>query len=122
MQPQAINDVTQRQKWLHDYILLPGFLGFDRISSIMSRSYRKYKGLNHTWSDTKQGKATKKISHRQIRAKAKASEDGIELAKKCARGNCYDGKSFSESDYEYMASKRSHGYSPKRVKHRLLGK
>ena len=70
----------------------------------MSRSYRKYKGLNHTWSDTKQGKATKKISHRQIRAKAKASEDGVELAKKCARGNRYDGKSVSESDFEYMAS------------------
>ena len=88
----------------------------------MSRSYRKYKGLNHTWSDTKQGKAIKKISHRQIRAKAKVSEDGIELAKKCAPGNRYDGKSFSESDYEYMASKRSRGYSAKRVKHRLLGK
>lgn len=88
----------------------------------MSRSYRKYFGLNHTWSDTKQGKAAKKISHRRTRAKAKASEDGVELAKKCARGNCYDGKSFSESDYEYMASKRSRGYSPKRVKHRLLGK
>ena len=101
---------------------MPNPTPLDRIASIMSRSYRKYKGLNHTWSDTKQGKTTKKISRRQIRAKAKASEDGVELAKKCARGNCYDGKSFTESDYEYMASKRSHGYSPKRVKHRLLGK
>ena len=45
----------------------------------MSRSYRKYYGLNHTWSDTKQGKAAKKISHRRTRAKAKASEDGVEL-------------------------------------------
>lgn len=88
----------------------------------MSRSYRKYKGLNHTWSDTKQGKVSKKLSHRQIRAKAKASEDGIELAKKCARGNLYDGKSFSEFVYEDGASRRSNGYSPKRVKHRLFGK
>ena len=101
---------------------LPKFLGFDIIVSNMSRSYRKYKGLNHTWSDTKQGKAAKKLSHRQIRAKAKASEDGIELAKKCSRGNCYDGKSFSESEYECSASRRSHGYSPKRVKHCLFGK
>lgn len=88
----------------------------------MSRSYRKYQGLNHTWSDTKQGKAWKKQEHQRTRARAKVSEDGIELAKKCAPGNRYDGKSFSESDYEYMASKRSRGYSAKRVKHRLLGK
>lgn len=122
MQPRAINVVTQRQKWLHNYMLLPESLGFDRIASIMTRSYRKYKGLNHTWSVTKQGKAAKKLSHRQIRAKAKASEDGVELAKKCARGNCYDGKSFSESNYENSASRRSNGYSPKLVKHLLLGK
>jgi hypothetical protein len=88
----------------------------------MSRSYRKYQGLNHTQSDTKQGKVWKKLDRKRIRARAKVSEDGIELAKKCAPGNCYDGKSFSESDYEYMASKRSRGYSAKRVKHRLLGK
>ena len=69
---------------------LPESLSFDIIVSIISRSYRKYKGLNHTWSDTKQGKAAKKLSHHRIRAKAKASEDGIELAKKCARGNCID--------------------------------
>lgn len=86
----------------------------------MSRSYRKYSGLNHTWSDTKQGKAEKKISHQRIRARAKASEDGIEEAKRCARGNCYD--HLADADFEYMAKKRGHGYSPKRVKHRLLGK
>ena len=88
----------------------------------MSRSYRKYRGLSHTQSGTKQGKAWKKLDRKRARARAKVSEDGIELAKKCAPGNLYDGKSFSESDYEHIASKRSHGYSPKRVKHRLLGK
>ena len=88
----------------------------------MSRSYRKYHGLNHTQSDTKRGKAWKKLDRKRARARAKVSEDGVELAKKCARGNLYDGESFSESVGEHIASKRSHGYSPKRVKHRLLGK
>jgi hypothetical protein len=88
----------------------------------MSRSYRKYRGLNHTQSDTKQGKAWKKLDRKRARARAKVSEDGVEQAKKCAPGNLYDGRSFTESDCEYMASKRSRGYSPKRVKHRLLGK
>ena len=88
----------------------------------MSRSYRKYHGLSHTQSNTKQGKAWKKIDRKRTRAQAKASEDGVELAKKCARGNLYVGKYFSESDYEYVASRRSLGYSPKRVKHRFLGK
>lgn len=88
----------------------------------MSRSYRKYYGLSHTQSDTKQGKVWKKLDRKRVRARAKASEDGVEQAKKCARGNLYDGKSFSETDCEYIASKRSCGYSPKRVKHRLLGK
>ena len=88
----------------------------------MSRSYRKYYSFSHIQSDTKQGKAWKKIDRRRTRAKAKVSEDGVELAKKCARGNLYVGKYFSESDYEYVASRRSPGYSPKRVKHHFLGK
>lgn len=88
----------------------------------MSRSYRKYRGLSHTQSDTKRGKAWKKLDIKRARARAKVSEDGIEQAKKCAPRNLYDGRSFSEPVCEYVASKRSRGYSPKRVKHRLLGK
>lgn len=88
----------------------------------MSRSYRNYKGLNHTYSDTKQGKVFKKLNRKRTRARAKVSEDGIELAKKCAPRNLYDGEFLNEDEYEYIASKRSHGYSPKRAKHRLLGK
>ena len=88
----------------------------------MSRSYRKYRGLSHTQSNTKQGKAWKKIDRKRTRAQAKASEDGVELAKKCARGNYYGGNCFSEFDYEYIASRRSLGYSSKRVKHKIWGK
>lgn len=88
----------------------------------MSRSYRNYKGLNHTQSTTKQGKIFKKLNRKRTRARAKFSEDGLELAKKCAPGNLYDGGYLVEDEYEYIASRRSHGYSPKRAKHRLLGK
>lgn len=86
----------------------------------MSRSVRKYQGLSHTQSDTKQGKAWKKIKRRRARARAKVSEDGIQEAKVCAKGNYYN--SFTEEDFEYIAGKHSDGYSPSRVKHRLQGK
>lgn len=88
----------------------------------MSRSYRKYRGLLHTESDTKQGKEWKKIQTRNTRAKAKQSEDGITEAKKCARGNCYDGECFTEENFKSESRRRSTGYSPQRVKHKLMGK
>lgn len=89
----------------------------------MSRSVRKYKGLLHTQSNTKQGKVWKKLDRRRTRARAKVSEDGIEEAKRCARGNCYDGLwMVDDSELEDIAARRSPGYSKDRVRHRLLGK
>ena len=88
----------------------------------MSRSYRKYKGLNHTCSDMKFEKSMKVKRRKRLRSKAKVSEDGVELFKKCHRSNCYDGASFTERVYEEDAKRRSKGYSPKRVAHRLIGK
>ena len=88
----------------------------------MSRSYRKYKGLSHTCSDMRFQKSMKVKRRRGLRAKAKVSEDGVELLKKCHRSNCYDGGSFTEETYKEDAKRRSKGYSPKRVAHQLIGK
>lgn len=88
----------------------------------MSRSYRKYKGLSHTQSDTKQGKSIKRIYHKQVRARAKSGEDGLTAAQRCHPSNCYDGACFTAQVYRDIATRRSEGYSEKRVEHKLMGK
>lgn len=87
----------------------------------MSRSYRKYHGLNHTQSGTKRGKAWKKIWKQQDRARMKAMDDDDAVPPPCHKSNCYDGK-LTDEDFEYMAKRRSKGYSAKRMKHKFWGK
>lgn len=87
----------------------------------MSRSYRKYKGLGHNMSHSKQGKAWKKIWTQQDRARAKAMDDDNVVPRPCHKSNCYDGK-VTDKDFEWFASRRSEGYSRERKKHKFWGK
>ena len=87
----------------------------------MSRSRRKYRGLGHNQSHTKQGKAWKQIWKQQGRARVKAMDDDDAVPPPCHKSNCWDGN-LTDEDFEDIASRRSKGYSPKRMKHKFWGK
>ena len=85
----------------------------------MSRSIRKYKGLRHNWYNGKD----RQIRHQAVRAYIKEhGEDAAPVARKCHKSNHYDGWISNEDDAKDIASRRSEGYSHKRVIHRLFGK
>ena len=88
----------------------------------MSRSIRHFKGLNHTWSDTKMGKKEKRLLHSMVRAKLKDDFEAFKpIAKKCSKFRGYDGENWNEvSDFDLM--NRSRGYDAKRVLHKRHGK
>lgn len=87
----------------------------------MSRSYRKYKGLSHNMSSTKRGRGWNKTLRRIDRARSKAMPDDDATFRPCHKSNCYDGK-ITDEDFEYIAGRRSKGYSPNRTKHKFWGK
>lgn len=88
----------------------------------MSRSIRHFKGLNHTWSNTKMGKKAKQQSHSSMRARLKDDFESVKpIAKKCSKSRCYDGKGWDVvSDLDMR--NRSQGYDAKRILHKRHGK
>lgn len=88
----------------------------------MSRSYRKYSGLNHTQSDTKQGKALKRQRLRETRRKLKLDAEGYApLGRKCHKNNFYDKCVINGAEEEWLQY-RSEGYKIERLSHKLRGK
>ena len=90
----------------------------------MSRSVRKYNGLSHTWSDTKQGKRTKVKGRRVLRARLKSDFEANEpIGRKCHKCNMWDGRIMGRMEYaDYEAKKKGHGYDPRRKLHKLFAK
>ena len=90
----------------------------------MSRSVRKYKGLSHTQSGMKHQKRAKRDSIRVLRSRLKADFEGVApIAKKCHSSHCYDGKVMNDLESaQYIATRRSNGYNPHRVIHKMFAK
>ena len=65
---------------------------------------------------------TKKNFRKQVRAKAKVSEDGIEMAKKCTPSKKNIRKRITNETCEKEAASKSQGYSAKRVAHKKYAK
>ena len=83
----------------------------------MSRSYRKYAGLDHSWC------AEKRINHKKLRARAK--DEGADASpdlRRCHKSNCYDGMMNNDDAAKYWAARRSQDYDWRRVQHQWRGK
>ena len=88
----------------------------------MSRSFRHFHGLNHTFSDTKMGKQMKHHSHSQIRAQLKENfEEAKPIGKMCSKFRGYDHLSYEKAAKKELKN-RSEGYDPWRIVHQWKGK